>query len=234
MRIGYARVSTREQEASLDSQRDALTAAECERVFEDVISGAKSKRPGLDAALDYMRGKDVLVVTRLDRLGRSTLDTIKTVDGLTERSIRVEILGLGIDSGTAEGRLMIRIMSALAEQELELIRERTRAGLEHARSNNRRGGTEARTRCQGPRCGLISPCWWNERESRGRLPRRKSIHDQATEKTQPRHPHRKNWLTAPLCNTCCYVSHTETPDQRTGQAHAHFFAPVFGVAQGSG
>lgn len=140
MRIGYARVSTRDQSGSLDAQEDELRISGCERIYRDTISGAKSKRPGLDAALDYIRGDDVLVVTRLDRLGRSTLDTIKTVDALTERGIRVEILALGIDSGTAEGRLMIRIMSALAEQELELIRERTRAGLEHARRNNRRGG----------------------------------------------------------------------------------------------
>lgn len=140
MKIGYARVSTREQAASLDTQRAALTAAGCERVFEDTISGARSSRPGLDAALDYVRSADVLVVTRLDRLGRSTLDTIKTVDALTQQNVRVEILALGLDSGTTEGRLMIRIMSALAEQELELIRERTRAGLEHARQNGRHGG----------------------------------------------------------------------------------------------
>lgn len=140
MRIGYARVSTREQAESLDAQEQQLRSAGCDRVYRDIISGARSKRPGLDAALDYVRSADVLVVTRLDRLGRSTLDTIKTVDALTQQNVCVEILALGLDSGTTEGRLMIRIMSALAEQELELIRERTRAGLEHARQNGRHGG----------------------------------------------------------------------------------------------
>lgn len=140
MRVGYARVSTREQTGSLDAQEVQLRAAGCERVYRDTISGAKSKRPGLAAALDFIHGDDVLVVTRLDRLRRSTLDTVRTVDELSERGVLVEILSLGVHSGTTEGRLMIRIMSALAEQELELIRERTRVGLEHARRNNRHGG----------------------------------------------------------------------------------------------
>ncbi len=140
MKIGYARVSTREQAASLEAQREALQAAGCARVYSDTISGAKSARPGLSEALDYLRTGDVLMVTRLDRLGRSTLDTVRTVDQLTAAEVRLEILDLGIDSGTSEGRLMIRIMSALAEQELETIRARTKVGLEHARKNGRHGG----------------------------------------------------------------------------------------------
>lgn len=120
LKIGYARVSTREQAASLDTQRAALEAAGCERVFTDTISGARSTRAGLDAARSHLRDGDSLVVTRLDRLGRSMRDTVNTA--------------------TREGRLMVGILSALAQQELETIQERTRVGLEHARAQGRVGG----------------------------------------------------------------------------------------------
>lgn len=82
MKIGYARVSSKRQEESLETQRETLESVGCEKVFTDQISGAKSQRPGLDAVLDYMRTDDVLVVTRLDRLGRTVLDTLKTIDEL--------------------------------------------------------------------------------------------------------------------------------------------------------
>ena len=117
MKIGYARVSTKGQSESLETQRGALEAAGCARVFEDTISGAKSARPGLKAALDYMRDDDVLVVTRLDRLGRTALDT-----------------------RTKEGRLMVTIMSGLAEFERDLLIERTKEGVAHARAEGRVAG----------------------------------------------------------------------------------------------
>lgn len=140
MRIGYARVSTREQGASLDTQRAALVDSGCERVFEDTISGARSDRPGLAAARSHLRDGDALVVTRLDRLGRSMRDTVTTVAELSEDGVRLVLLDLGVDSATREGRLMIHILSALAQQELETIQARTRAGLDHARANGRVGG----------------------------------------------------------------------------------------------
>ena len=137
MKIGYARVSTREQSASLDTQRAALQTAGCERVFEDTISGARSDRPGMTAARSHLREGDTLVVTRLDRLGRSMRDTVAE---LTDEGVGLVLLDLGVDSATREGRLMIHILSALAQQELETIQARTRAGLDHARANGRMGG----------------------------------------------------------------------------------------------
>ena len=140
MKIGYARVSTREQSASLDAQRVALEAAGCERVFTDTISGARSTRPGLDAARSHLRTGDALVVTRLDRLGRSMRDTVNTAAELTDEGVRLVLLDMGLDTATREGRLMVGILSALAQQELETIQERTRVGLEHARAQGRVGG----------------------------------------------------------------------------------------------
>lgn len=140
MRVGYARVSTREQSASLDTQREALTEAGCERIFEDVISGARSKRPGLDAARQFVRPGDVLTVTRLDRLGRSLSDTIFTVRELAEADVRLYTLDMQLDSGTPAGAFTINILSVLAEQELQTIRARTREGLAHARKQGRAGG----------------------------------------------------------------------------------------------
>ncbi|MCT2022146.1 recombinase family protein [Kocuria marina] len=97
MKIGYARVSTREQAASLATQREALTAAGCERVFADTISGARSTRPGLDAARSYLRTGDALVVTRLGRLGRSMRDTVTTAAELTDNGVRLVVLDIGLD-----------------------------------------------------------------------------------------------------------------------------------------
>lgn len=140
MKIGYARVSTREQAASLATQREVLDAAGCERVFEDTISGARSIRPGLDAARSHLRAGDALVGTRLDRLGRSMRDTVNTASELTDEGVRLVLLDMGLDTATREGRLMVGILSALAQQELETIQERTRVGLEHARAHGRVGG----------------------------------------------------------------------------------------------
>ena len=140
MKIGYARVSTREQAASLATQREALTAAGCKRVFADTISGARSTLPGLDAARSHLRDGDSLVVTRLDRLGRSMRDTVNTAAELADEGVRLVLLDMGLDTATREGRLMVGILSALAQQELETIQERTRVGLEHARQQGRVGG----------------------------------------------------------------------------------------------
>ncbi len=140
MKIGYARVSTKRQGESLETQRETLDNVGCEKVFTDQISGAKSKRPGLDAALEYMRTDDVLVVTRLDRLGRTVLDTLKTIDELAQRGVRVKILDPELDTGTKEGKLMVTIMSGLAQWERDLLIERTREGVAHARAQGRVGG----------------------------------------------------------------------------------------------
>jgi DNA invertase Pin-like site-specific DNA recombinase len=136
--IGYARVSTGEQNPDL--QLDALTAAGCARVFSDTASGALDKRPQLDALLDYVRLGDVLVVWRLDRLGRSVRHLTETVNTLAERGVGFRSLTEGIDTTTPAGKLIFHVFAALAEFEREIIRERTRAGLDAARARGRKGG----------------------------------------------------------------------------------------------
>lgn len=138
MKIGYARVSTDDQ--NLDLQRDALDGAGCERLFTDTISGAKADRPGLAAALEFSRPGDVLVVWRLDRLGRSLPDLVRLVGELDAKGIGFESLSEKIDATTAAGRLVFHVFAALAEFERNLIRERTHAGLAAARARGRKGG----------------------------------------------------------------------------------------------
>ena len=138
MLIGYARVSTHEQDLSL--QLDDLKRAGCEKIFEDKASGSKTDRPGLQEALEYVRAGDTLLVWRLDRLGRSLIHLIKTVSQLEERDIGFRSLQEAIDTTSSGGRLIFQIFGALAEFERNLIRERTLAGLSAARARGRTGG----------------------------------------------------------------------------------------------
>lgn len=166
MKIGCAR----EQSASLATQRAALTTAGCERVFTGTISGARSTRPGLDAARSHLRTGDALVVTRLDRLGCSMRDTVNTAAELADEGVRLVLLDMGMDTRTSEGRLMVGILSALAQQELETIQERTRVGLEHARAQGRVGGRPSKlSPARRGRTGRAA--WWAVRV-RGRHPAR--------------------------------------------------------------
>ncbi len=136
--IGYARVSTFEQ--ILDLQQDALAAAGCDRIFTDTASGGRSDRPGLQQALDYGREGDVLVVWRLDRLGRSLKYLIELITTLNERGIGFKSLTEQIDTTTSGGKLIFHVFGALAEFERDVIRERTQAGLAAARARGRMGG----------------------------------------------------------------------------------------------
>ena len=138
MKIGYARISTSDQ--NLDLQRDALKSAGCEEIFQDVASGAKTARAGLDKALAYVRAGDTLVVWRLDRLGRSLSHLIKLVTELEERGIGFHSLQESINTSTSGGKLIFHMFGALAEFERNLIRERTQAGLKAARARGRNGG----------------------------------------------------------------------------------------------
>ena len=138
--VGYARVSTASQAESLAEQRERLHQLGAVRVFEDVASGARADRPGLAAARDFLRAGDTLTVTRLDRLGRSMLDTLTTLHELAETGVRVRALDLDLDTGTAAGRMVVNVMSALAEYERQLLIERTNEGLAHARAQGRHGG----------------------------------------------------------------------------------------------
>jgi DNA invertase Pin-like site-specific DNA recombinase len=136
--IGYARVSTVEQDTAL--QKDALSKAGCERVFEDAVSGMKADRPGLAAALAYLRDGDVLAVWRLDRLGRSLPHLIETIEALEKRGVGFRSLTEAIDTTTSGGRLIFHVFGALGQFERDLIRERTRAGLAAAAARGRKGG----------------------------------------------------------------------------------------------
>ncbi len=136
--IGYARVSTGDQDLAL--QRDALEKAGCETIFRDQASGAKTERPGLADALAHLRKGDVLVVWKLDRLGRSLPHLIETVTGLERREVGLCSLTESIDTTTPGGRLIFHLFGALGQFERDLIRERTRAGLSAAAARGRKGG----------------------------------------------------------------------------------------------
>lgn len=140
--VGYARVSTSHQ--SLDQQQDALTAAGCERIFTDKLSGARDDRPGLAALLDYARAGDTVVVVALDRLGRSLSGLIRTVETLTEAGVLLRSLREGIDYSTATGRMLAGIFAALAGYERELMHERAAVAREAARLRGRHTGRPAR------------------------------------------------------------------------------------------
>ncbi|MET3616305.1 DNA invertase Pin-like site-specific DNA recombinase [Rhizobium aquaticum] len=139
MLIGYARVSTTDQ--NLDLQRDALLRAGCEKIFEEKKSGkAGSKRPELDAALAFLRPDDVLVVWKLDRLGRSLVEMMRTIDQLRSNGVAFRSLTEELDSESAQGRFFLQIHGAMAEYFLDLNRERTMEGLKAALARGRTGG----------------------------------------------------------------------------------------------
>ena len=138
MLIGYARVSTQDQNPSL--QTDALHEAGCDKIFTEKASGASRERPQLKAALEYMRAGDTLVVWKLDRLARSLKQLVETVESLEDQDIGFRSLTEVIDTTTPGGRLVFHIFAALAEFERSIIRERTKAGLASARARGKVGG----------------------------------------------------------------------------------------------
>jgi DNA invertase Pin-like site-specific DNA recombinase len=145
MHLGYMRVSKADGSQALDLQRDALLAAGVrpQHLYEDFASGRRDDRPGLAACLKALREGDVLVVWKLDRLGRDLRHLINTVHDLTTQGMGLKVLtghGAGLDTTTAAGKLVFGIFAALAEFERELIAERTRAGLAAARARGRKGG----------------------------------------------------------------------------------------------
>lgn len=138
MKVGYARVSTREQ--NLNMQVIALEEAGCEKIYEEVVSGAKVERPKLNNLIKQLRPNDVLVVWKLDRLGRSLKNLIHLVQELIQNEIGLCSLNDPIDTTTSQGRLIFNIFASLAEFERDIICERTQAGLSAARARGRRGG----------------------------------------------------------------------------------------------
>lgn len=136
--LGYARVSTRDQDAAL--QHDALEAAGCEKIFTDYASGVSADRPELARLWEYARPGDVVVVWRLDRLGRSLKHLTEQVEEMADAGVELRSLHESIDTTTPGGRLVFHLFSALAQFERDLIVERTRAGLAAARARGRTGG----------------------------------------------------------------------------------------------
>jgi DNA invertase Pin-like site-specific DNA recombinase len=149
MLIGYARVST--NEPHLDLQRDALLKAgvAAKDIFTDTVTGVKSERPGLQAALSHLRAGDTLIVWRLERLGRSLKHLIETVTALKEHGVAFKSLTENIDTSTATGTLVFHIFGALAAFERNLLTERTIAGLEAVRARGRKGGRPRRNPAAG-------------------------------------------------------------------------------------
>lgn len=137
-RIGYSRVSPDDQTAAL--QADALTSAQCGRVFHDVMSGGRDDRPELLACLDFLQPGDSLVVWKLDRLGRSTKHLLRIIEDLEARGINFVSLTEGMDTSTPGGKLIFTVFGAFAEYEKSLNVERTRAGLAAARARGSIGG----------------------------------------------------------------------------------------------
>ena len=138
MNIGYARVSTREQ--NLDLQKDALEKAGCIEIFEEKVSGAGKERPQLAKLIGQLRKGDVLTIWKLDRLGRSTKDLIQLVNRIQDKGAELKSLNDHIDTTTPHGKLTFHMFAALAEFEKDIIRERTLAGLATARARGRVGG----------------------------------------------------------------------------------------------
>lgn len=138
MKIGYARVSTQEQ--NLDRQLDNLKAAGCERIYCEKMTGTKAHRPELDKMKEALRAGDVLVIDSFSRLSRSTKDLLDTVETLTEQGVNIISLKEQLDTTTATGKLMLTMLSALSQFERDLISERTKDGLKAARARGRNGG----------------------------------------------------------------------------------------------
>jgi DNA invertase Pin-like site-specific DNA recombinase len=141
MLIGYARVSTHDQDHAL--QLDALRAAGCERIFIETGSGARADRTELAKLLDTVRNGDTIACWRLDRIGRSLRHLIEIAEQLQQRGIALRSLTEAIDTGTTSGRFLFNILGALGQMEREIIVERTRAGLQAAAKRGRRGGRPA-------------------------------------------------------------------------------------------
>ncbi len=133
MKVGYARTSTVEQQAGFEAQLEALEAAQCDKVFQEQVSSV-AKREQLDAALDYLRDGDSLVVTKLDRLARSTADLLRIEGLIKDRGASLRILDLDLDTSTATGKLLLTMVGAISAFERELMLERQREGIAKAKA----------------------------------------------------------------------------------------------------
>lgn len=138
--IGYARTSTIDQKAGMEAQERDLMAAGCTKVFSEHLSSVDAKRPELARALDYVREGDTFVVTKPDRLARSTKDLLAILDMLEEKRVRVRILSMDLDTTSPTGRLMVTVLGAVAAFERELMLERQREGIAKAKAEGKYKG----------------------------------------------------------------------------------------------
>ncbi len=162
MKIGYARVSTQDQ--NLEMQLDALGKAGCEKVFQEKASGIKSDRPQLAAMQQILREGDVIFIYKLDRLGRSLKHLLEMTADFAKRGIGLVSINDSIDTTTAQGRLIFNIFASLAEFERDLIRERTKSGLEAARARGRKGGRSRGLSKEAEKKAMLAQTLYNERK----------------------------------------------------------------------
>lgn len=162
MKIGYARVSTQDQ--NLEMQLDALEKAGCHQVFQEKASGIKSDRPELVAMQQVLREGDVIYIYKLDRLGRSLKHLLEMTSDLEKRGIGLVSINDHIDTTTAQGRLIFNIFASLAEFERDLIRERTKSGLEAARARGRKGGRTRGLTQEAEKTAMLAQTLYNERK----------------------------------------------------------------------
>jgi len=148
MIIGYARTSTIEQVAGLEAQERDLKAAGVEKLFAEQVSSVDAGRPALAAAMDFGRGGDVFVVTKLDRLARSVKDMLEIVDKLKAKGVALRILAIGLDTGTPTGRLMLNMLASVAQFEREVMLERQREGIAKARLDGKFKGRKPTARAK--------------------------------------------------------------------------------------
>lgn len=162
MKIGYARVSTQDQ--NLEMQLDALNKAGCEQIFQEKASGVKSERPELLAMQQILRKGDVIYIYKLDRLGRSLKHLLELTSNFEMQGVGLVSLNDHIDTTTAQGRLIFNIFASLSEFERDLIRERTKSGLEAARARGRKGGRSRGLSKEAERTAMLAQTLYNERK----------------------------------------------------------------------
>lgn len=160
MKIGYARVSTKDQ--VLDLQIDALTKDGCELIFKETASGAKTDRPELQKLLNHLRKGDIVVVYKLDRLGRSLKHLLEVVAELNQKEVGIRSINDAIDTTTPQGRLFFNISASFAEFERDLIRERTKSGLEAARARGRKGGRRQGMTKEAEQKAILAETYYKE------------------------------------------------------------------------
>ena len=160
MKIGYARVSTKDQ--NMDLQTDALKKAGCEIIFAETVSGVKTDRPELIKLLGQVRKDDIVVVYKLDRLGRSLKHLLEVVAQLNSKQVGVQSISDAIDTTTPQGRLFFNISACFAEFERDLIRERTKSGLEAARARGRKGGRRQGMTKEAEQKAILAESYYKE------------------------------------------------------------------------